>query len=38
MVTGMGEVEIPILARKKSGERFAIALSGGLTTYHAAAS
>jgi ATP-dependent helicase YprA (DUF1998 family) len=31
-VKGVGELNVPILARKNSGERFAIALSGALTT------
>jgi hypothetical protein len=37
-VKGVGEINIPILARKENGERFAIALSGALTTDYAAAS
>jgi hypothetical protein len=36
-VKGVGKVEVPILAVKNSGERFAIALSGALTTDHPAA-
>lgn len=36
-VRGLGEIEVPILARKSSGQRFAIALSGALTTDHPAA-
>ena len=35
-IKGMGNIEIPILATTKSGERFAIALSGPLTTDHPA--
>jgi hypothetical protein len=35
-VAGAGDFEIPILAVKKSGKRFAIALSGPLTTDHPA--
>jgi hypothetical protein len=37
-VKGVGEINIPILALKENGERFAIALSGALTTDHAATS
>lgn len=33
----IGNIEIPILATRKNGERFAIALSGPLTTDHPAA-
>jgi hypothetical protein len=36
-IKGVGELEIPILASKNSGQRFAIALSGALTTDHPAA-
>ena len=36
-VKGVGQLEVPILAVKNSGERFAIALSGALTTDHPAA-
>jgi len=36
-VRDLGEIEVPILARKNGGERFAIALSGALTTDHPAA-
>jgi hypothetical protein len=35
-VKGVGNIEIPILATTKNGERFAIALSGPLTTDHPA--
>ena len=35
-VKGVGELVVPILASKNSGERFAIALSGALTTDHPA--
>ena len=36
-VKRIGNIEIPILATRKNGERFAIALSGPLTTDHPAA-
>jgi hypothetical protein len=35
-VAGVGDFAVPILAVKKSGKRFAIALSGPLTTDHPA--
>ena len=35
-VPGLGDVSIPILATRSNGERFAIALSGALTTDHPA--
>jgi ATP-dependent helicase YprA (DUF1998 family) len=35
-VTGIGEIEVPILATTKSGQRFVVALSGPLTSDHAA--
>jgi hypothetical protein len=35
-VAGAGDVEVPILAVRKGGKRFAIALSGLLTTDHPA--
>jgi hypothetical protein len=35
-VTALGDVRVPILAVKKDGEQFAIALSGPLTTDHPA--
>ncbi len=37
-VGGVGDVEVPILAVTKNGKRFAIALSGPLTTDHPAES
>lgn len=36
-VPSLGDVEVPILATKKDGDRFAIVLSGPLTTDHPAA-